>query len=93
MVGDRKHDIVGARSNSVQSLGVLWGYGTREELEAAGASEIIAQSSTLAPAALAQANGNFLQAQGLVVLLDEAVDGSLQINDGVKDTVFQPSSG
>ena len=61
MVGDRKHDIFGARANSVRSLGVLWGYGTREELEAAGASDIIAQTSALAHAALAQANGSFLQ--------------------------------
>jgi phosphoglycolate phosphatase len=37
MIGDRSHDIVGARANRVQSRGVLWGYGTREELADAGA--------------------------------------------------------
>jgi phosphoglycolate phosphatase len=37
MIGDRKHDIVGARKNGVRALGVLWGYGTRAELEGAGA--------------------------------------------------------
>ncbi len=58
MVGDRKYDIAGARANGIQSLGVLWGYGTREELQAAGASAIIAKTSALAPAALAQANGS-----------------------------------
>jgi phosphoglycolate phosphatase len=37
MVGDRKHDIVGARRNGVRAFGVLWGYGSRDELAAAGA--------------------------------------------------------
>ena len=37
MVGDRRHDIEGARANGVDSLGVLYGYGSREELEQAGA--------------------------------------------------------
>ena len=59
MVGDRKHDIVGARANSIRSLGVLWGYGTREELEAACASAIVANPSELAFAAFEQTNGSF----------------------------------
>jgi len=37
MIGDRKHDIIGARKNGVRGVGVLWGYGTYEELNAAGA--------------------------------------------------------
>ena len=37
MVGDRSHDIVGAKANGVQPIGVLWGYGSRDELLAAGA--------------------------------------------------------
>lgn len=37
MVGDRRHDIVGARGNGVKAIGVLWGYGNRAELEGAGA--------------------------------------------------------
>jgi len=40
MVGDREHDIIGANKNGVDSIGVLFGYGSREELEAAGASYI-----------------------------------------------------
>lgn len=40
MVGDRRHDVQGAAANGIPCLGVLYGYGTREELEAAGASEI-----------------------------------------------------
>ncbi|MDR1268049.1 MAG: HAD family hydrolase [Planctomycetaceae bacterium] len=33
MVGDRKYDIIGANKNRINSIGVLYGYGTREELE------------------------------------------------------------
>ncbi len=40
MVGDREHDIIGARENGIASVGVLFGYGSREELEAAGADQI-----------------------------------------------------
>ncbi len=40
MIGDRSHDIVGARANDVASIGVLWGYGDRAELEDAGADRI-----------------------------------------------------
>ncbi|WP_417671513.1 HAD family hydrolase [Roseibium sp.] len=32
MIGDRKHDLVGANANAVDGFGVLWGYGSREEL-------------------------------------------------------------
>lgn len=41
MVGDRHHDIDGAKENHVASIGVLFGYGDREELEAAGADWIV----------------------------------------------------
>ncbi|MGN6765190.1 MAG: HAD hydrolase-like protein [Rhizobiaceae bacterium] len=40
MIGDRMHDIVGANANKVASIGVLWGYGDRAELEGAGADRI-----------------------------------------------------
>ncbi|TMA93487.1 MAG: HAD family hydrolase [Deltaproteobacteria bacterium] len=40
MVGDRSYDILGARANSLFSVGVLWGYGSREELVAAGAGAL-----------------------------------------------------
>lgn len=36
MVGDRKHDAIGAIANGVRPVGALWGYGSRPELEAAG---------------------------------------------------------
>lgn len=41
MVGDRKHDIIGAKKAGLQSVGVLYGYGNYEELEAAGADYIV----------------------------------------------------
>ncbi|MDD6616518.1 MAG: HAD family hydrolase [Lachnospiraceae bacterium] len=40
MVGDRLHDVQGAAVNRIPCLGVLYGYGSREELETAGAVEI-----------------------------------------------------
>lgn len=41
MVGDRKHDVIGAKKNHIASVGVLYGYGSREELTAAGVDYII----------------------------------------------------
>ena len=40
MVGDRSHDIIGARNNGLASIGVTYGYGTREELLESGADRI-----------------------------------------------------
>lgn len=40
MIGDRSYDIEGAKKVGVDSMGVLYGYGGREELEAAGADYI-----------------------------------------------------
>lgn len=40
MVGDRKHDIIGAKINGLSSIGVLYGYGSKEELLEAGANYI-----------------------------------------------------
>lgn len=33
MIGDRKHDLIGARKRSVDSIGVTYGYGSLEELK------------------------------------------------------------
>ncbi|MGH7794367.1 MAG: HAD hydrolase-like protein [Candidatus Binatia bacterium] len=38
MIGDREQDIKGAMANRIRPIGVLWGYGSREELARAGAS-------------------------------------------------------
>jgi phosphoglycolate phosphatase len=52
MVGDRHHDIDAARANGVRTVGVLWGYGSRTELEAAGAQAFAATPAEL-PGAVA----------------------------------------
>lgn len=41
MVGDREHDIFGAKANGIDSIGVLYGFGDSDELTAAGATHII----------------------------------------------------
>jgi len=40
MVGDREHDILGAKTMGIASVGVLFGYGSRREFENAGADFI-----------------------------------------------------
>ena len=40
MVGDRSYDVKGAQAMGIDSVGVLYGYGSREELEEAGATKI-----------------------------------------------------
>ena len=40
MVGDREHDVLGAKECGMNCLGVLFGYGSREELKEVGASQI-----------------------------------------------------
>ena len=41
MVGDKHHDIDGAKANGIKSIGVLYGYGSRQELEESGADIIV----------------------------------------------------
>ncbi len=48
MVGDRRYDIIGAHAVGMRGLGVLWGYGSREELEAAGADRLVQSTADLA---------------------------------------------
>lgn len=49
MVGDRRHDAEGARANGVSTVGVLWGYGGRAELEAAGVLHLVSAPAELIP--------------------------------------------
>lgn len=42
MVGDRRFDVQGAKNHGIRSVGALWGYGGRQELEAAGADALCA---------------------------------------------------
>jgi phosphoglycolate phosphatase len=47
MIGDRLHDAHGAAKNDVKAIGVLWGFGDREELEGAGVAGIAASPAEL----------------------------------------------
>lgn len=40
MIGDSEHDIRMGRAANIHSIGVSWGFGTRTELESAGAHEV-----------------------------------------------------
>jgi phosphoglycolate phosphatase len=40
MIGDRQADITAAKANGVTSVGILWGYGSIEELQKAGADYV-----------------------------------------------------
>jgi phosphoglycolate phosphatase len=42
MIGDRSHDMVGAKNNGMKGIGVLYGYGSRDELLEAGAHHVCA---------------------------------------------------
>jgi phosphoglycolate phosphatase len=41
MVGDRKHDVIGATNNDMHAIGVLYGYGSEDELKQAGARHLV----------------------------------------------------
>lgn len=47
MIGDRRHDLAGAIANDLAPVGVAWGYGSLEELEAAGACAIARRPAEL----------------------------------------------
>lgn len=47
MVGDRKHDVIGAKACGIDCVGVLWGYGSEKELMGAGAVGVIERPDEL----------------------------------------------
>jgi len=47
MIGDRSHDMIGARNNGIKGIGVLYGYGSAQELTAAGASHLCATPNAI----------------------------------------------
>lgn len=57
MVGDRRYDISGAHAVGMRGLGVLWGYGTRDELETAGADALVDSPAHLARTVLSMVSG------------------------------------
>ncbi len=58
MVGDRRYDISGAHAVGMRGLGVLWGYGTRDELEGAGADRLVETAADLAGTVLGMVEGS-----------------------------------
>ncbi|MEB3289604.1 MAG: HAD hydrolase-like protein [Leptolyngbya sp.] len=48
MIGDRQYDILGARRHQVLPVGVLWGYGSRQELIQAGSRHLLSHPRQLA---------------------------------------------
>ena len=48
MIGDREHDIIGARKNGLRTLGVTYGYGSKEELNEAGADQLVENPGEIA---------------------------------------------
>lgn len=54
MVGDREHDVEGAAANGLECVGVLWGFGDRDELERAGAAAVVSSPAELVGTVLAR---------------------------------------
>lgn len=54
MVGDREHDVHGARTHDVDCLGVAWGYAQPGELATAGAVDVVPEVGRLASAVLSR---------------------------------------
>jgi phosphoglycolate phosphatase len=52
MIGDREHDVIAAARNGMRTLGVTWGYGSTEELTAAGVAALCPSPADLAEAVL-----------------------------------------
>jgi phosphoglycolate phosphatase len=48
MIGDRHHDVDAAKRNGIPAIGVLWGYGSPQELETAGALALCSSTGELA---------------------------------------------
>ncbi len=48
MIGDRKHDIIGAKENNLASIGVLYGFGDMDELKSANADFIAKDTAEIA---------------------------------------------
>ena len=47
MIGDRKHDILGAKSRGIPAIGVLYGYGDEAELTGTGAAALAASPADI----------------------------------------------
>jgi len=68
MVGDRCFDVDGGKANGIDTIGVCYGYGTREELESAGATYVVDTVDELTDVLLGgrpRANGVFITIEGV----------------------------
>jgi phosphoglycolate phosphatase len=79
MVGDRHFDMVAARRHGVRAVGALWGFGSAEELTAAGAQWLVTRPSRLLDPD--EEGGS------PVCLLDEVCD----VCGGVRDDAHDPT--
>jgi phosphoglycolate phosphatase len=50
MIGDRDHDVEGAQHHGIDCIGVAWGFGSHDELAAAGAAAIVEHPADVAAA-------------------------------------------
>jgi len=57
MIGDRALDVTAAARNGIRAIGVTWGYGSSEELTAAGAAALCETPDALAEAVLGLIRG------------------------------------
>ena len=68
MIGDRCYDVEGGKENGIDTIGVTYGYGSREELESAGATHIADSVEELADILLEdapRARGVFITMEGM----------------------------
>jgi len=70
MIGDRCYDVEGGRENGIDTIGVCYGYGTREELVEAGATHIAETVEELTDILL----GDAPRARGVFITM-EGMDG------------------
>ena len=47
MIGDRKHDAVGAQNNQMAFIGLLYGYGDKVESDSVGVADLVAEHAEL----------------------------------------------
>ena len=74
MVGDRRHDIIGAHKNGIRACGVTFGYSEPGELESCGADRIADSVET--PAGRAD---RFLPNNGAVICASRTICKRLQL--------------